>query len=225
MGLDYVELVMRVEEEFEIEISDCEAETLATPGLLCACIERKLGIIEAERRSFCPTSRAFYRVRRELMALGIERGHITPNSALEKLLPRAQRQAQWKALKEALPGKWEPLRRPAFVFWSGALYFFGSLVVVVLFPVLPPQAAGFIPVAGAAQLLLYGATAPLALCIPADTSTVGDIARRVAQTSTDVPSTQRDVWSEVQRIVADELSVPLEIVTRDADFFRDLGAG
>jgi acyl carrier protein len=40
MGLDTVELIMRVEEEFEIEIADDEAGTLETAGDICDCVAR-----------------------------------------------------------------------------------------------------------------------------------------------------------------------------------------
>lgn len=42
MGLEIVEVIMRVEEEFDIEIPDEEAETLNTVGLLYQCVLSKL---------------------------------------------------------------------------------------------------------------------------------------------------------------------------------------
>ena len=41
-SLDTVELLMSVEEAFEIEISDSEAEDLTNLGELCRCVEKKL---------------------------------------------------------------------------------------------------------------------------------------------------------------------------------------
>jgi acyl carrier protein len=41
-SLDTVELLMSVEEAFDIEISDSEAEDLTNLGELCRCVEKKL---------------------------------------------------------------------------------------------------------------------------------------------------------------------------------------
>ena len=41
-SLDTVELLMSVEEAFDIEISDSEAEKLTSLGELCRCVEGKL---------------------------------------------------------------------------------------------------------------------------------------------------------------------------------------
>lgn len=44
MGLEIVEVIMRVEEEFDIEILDEEAETLNTVGRLYECVLQKLKV-------------------------------------------------------------------------------------------------------------------------------------------------------------------------------------
>jgi acyl carrier protein len=41
VGMEIVELIIRVEEEFDIEIEDEEAELLTTPGELLDCIVQK----------------------------------------------------------------------------------------------------------------------------------------------------------------------------------------
>lgn len=41
MGLDLVELVMAIEEKFEISISDAEAGQIRTIGELCDCVAQK----------------------------------------------------------------------------------------------------------------------------------------------------------------------------------------
>lgn len=111
MGLDFVELILRVEEEFDIAIEDADAEQVSMPGQLCDLIERKLGVLDAEKRSFCPTSHAFYHVRRELMELGTPRANIKPNSSLHELLPRTNGAPLWRQLSRALPVELAPLER------------------------------------------------------------------------------------------------------------------
>lgn len=226
MGLDSVELVMRVEESFDIVIEDADAEQVSTPGQMCALIERKLGVLDAEKSSFCPTSRAFYRVRRELMGLGIGRAHIKPDSSLHELLPRANRVTLWRQLSGALPLELAPLGRSDEV---RSLLLFGatgSALGVFLTPLYPPLALAFVCSAGATiGLALF--SAPHKIFPPSRVRTVAELARRVAWTLPVVrgESQTRDVWLQLQLIIADELSIAPEKVTRDAHFFRDLGMG
>jgi len=222
MGLDAVELIMRAEEEFDIEILDEEASLVSTPGQLCALIERKLGTVAVEKRSGCPTSRAFYRVRRELVALGVERRKISPTARFEALVPYSKRQIYWRGLGEGLGVTLPPLMRSS------------GLVVVSFLPVgILPFCVIFSPATGAALCLAYAlllpigfrVTRPLAVHPLYDLRSVGDLARRVAWKTDDVPPREREVWPAVQQIVAEVAGVPLEKVTRDVDIVRELGMG
>lgn len=64
MGLDTVELVSANEEEFQIVISDEEAEQCVTPNLLIDLVFSKLRKYEGDT---CPSMHSFYAVRREIM--------------------------------------------------------------------------------------------------------------------------------------------------------------
>lgn len=66
MGLDIVELIMRVEETFEIEIPDEEASELNTVGKLYQAILCRLGFEDLQR---CPSSAVFYQARHALMQM------------------------------------------------------------------------------------------------------------------------------------------------------------
>lgn len=227
MGLDIVELIMRVEEEFEIEIPDSDAEMLSSPGMLCAYIEHRLGRASSPStaRSYCPTSRAFYAVRRELMQLGIERRHITPQTSLEALWSRSQRRHNWNALGEALHFDLPSLCRSPE--WA-----FVGLLPIGLFPIwllLSPATA-------IATFVFYIAswwlgsylTQPLAVHTPKEMRSVADLARRLSPRFC-IPASQEerapDLWPIVRGLIADEFSIPVEQVARDAHFISDLGLG
>jgi acyl carrier protein len=78
MGLDTVELVMTVEEQFEIEIPDEIAATLETVGLLHDFV-----VSELERRSLSPIDKAavFSRLRNIICEhTGIEPHRIAPDA-------------------------------------------------------------------------------------------------------------------------------------------------
>ncbi len=227
MGLDVVELIMRVEEEFGIVIEDEDAERIETPGALCALIERKLDMAMAEKRSGCPTSRAFYTVRREMMQRGIQRAHIKPATPLTAILPSAQRHSLWGELESAFSIQLPPLERPFL--YEGLVVGWVCLSLIGLFASMVADRLvlwGEFFVGGALALMaLHFLTVPLRVYPPKNLQTVGDLTRRVAWTDDSVPPQPHDIWLKLQSIVADESGVPLEKVTRDAHIHRDLGMG
>lgn len=84
MGLDGVELVMEFENEFELVISNDDAERMRTVGDVIAFIAdtRELSFVRE-----CPTTHVFYSIRRELMDLfGLDRKQIRPSTRISKLL-------------------------------------------------------------------------------------------------------------------------------------------
>jgi len=94
MGLDTVELVMELEDEFEISIPDADAEKLETLGQTFDYI---LSRLRDRQELVCPSARAFYKVRRELMTTcGIPREAIQPDSQIGDLLPDDSQRRKWK---------------------------------------------------------------------------------------------------------------------------------
>ena len=84
MGLDSVELLLRIEEEFDVEISDEEASTIVTVGDLHACLVRKWDArSKSERRGVKePTWQALCDV--VVDQLGIQPERISPNAEIVK---------------------------------------------------------------------------------------------------------------------------------------------
>lgn len=82
MGLDTVELVMAVEEQFAIEIPDEVAATLETVGLL-----HEFVVSQLQRRSLLPIDAAavFSKLRDVICEqTGVERGRIVPDAYFVK---------------------------------------------------------------------------------------------------------------------------------------------
>ena len=69
MGLDGVELLLAVEEEFGVAIADADAIGLTTPALLAEYVSARLGD-RARNAAVCTSSRAFYLLRQALMETG-----------------------------------------------------------------------------------------------------------------------------------------------------------
>jgi len=98
MGLDGVELLMRIEEEFSIDLPDDEVSSVRTVGDLYEVVLSKL-----KTTPDCLSSRAFYRTRGALTnSLGISRRRIRPSTDLEPLFPPAERKHLWNAVTEAI---------------------------------------------------------------------------------------------------------------------------
>ena len=135
MGLDGVEMIMAVEEEFGVEISDADAEKMRTPRDLIDGLVAKLAKVQA---GVCRSQQAFYKLRRVLCAqTGQPRKTVTPATPLADLLPVDMRDPAWQKLREAVQAeKWpEPVRSPGLVRGLFNLVCLGSILLsFVLIP-------------------------------------------------------------------------------------------
>jgi acyl carrier protein len=97
MGLDTVELVMEVEDEFGLSIPDADAEQIQTVGQLYAYVCHRL---RPRAETVCPSARAFYRFRRALLARQpLPRRCVRPSSRISRLLPQECRD-RWPAVAD-----------------------------------------------------------------------------------------------------------------------------
>lgn len=110
MGLDIVELMVRVEEEFRIEIEDEEASYISTVGQLHTLILDKTGVLKPSR---CVSSTTFYQLRRALVDLAIApRQSIAPATPIAALLPASKRRQGWKEWSEKAQLNLPALEKP-----------------------------------------------------------------------------------------------------------------
>ena len=85
MGLDTVELVMEIEDEFGFSLPDADAELIQTAGQLHAYVCQRL---RPARPGACPSARAFYRLRRVFLVHGpATRTAVRPSARVASLLP------------------------------------------------------------------------------------------------------------------------------------------
>ncbi len=84
MGLDSVELLLRVEDEFDIELSDAEATAIVTVGDLHTCLVRKWDAKPKQNRreSKEPTWQALSDVIVDQLA--VRPDQVTPNARIAK---------------------------------------------------------------------------------------------------------------------------------------------
>src|SRR5262249_37686281 len=118
MGLDSVELVLAIEEEFSLSIPDEDAAKIVTVGQAYEYLKERL---EAKPSEGCPSQKVFHKVRQALMQnYGLPRESITLETRLKDLKPR-------KVLEEGWPffQLFAELRVPEF---AAAKFLFGPRV-------------------------------------------------------------------------------------------------
>jgi len=78
MGLDIVEMVMAVEEEFEIEISNADAEKAVTVGALFECVRKRVAPASVEKEFRGPVWDRYVAV--ICHELGVKRERLVPTA-------------------------------------------------------------------------------------------------------------------------------------------------
>jgi len=243
MGLDTVEIVLRVEETFGVDLPDDELGSVSTVGDLY-----KLLLSRLDGSYTCLSSRAFYRVRRSMVeVLGVSRRSIRPSTELQPLLGNRRSVEQWKQIESLAALRFPRLEHPrwfhtAALLVSATVYLSACFVVMPIYfagklaPISGLQAIGFpfaigvifVPIAMA---VMRSATPFLANAAPVPT--VGGLARSVLTNNYAViaqgaaQSKKRDdveVWQILKEIIVDELQIEPGEVTPEAHFGRDLGA-
>ncbi len=222
MGLDAVELLLWIEDEFKIAIADEEAADCRNAGDLTNLVYSKLKKDEDE---VCLCQRGFYLVRRVLIErLQVPRKSIRPETPLKELIKRAGRRKRWKAILDALsPRKvlTASLTRPLWL----KLIIFLIIPMAVVFGTtkqLGYELSILLAVLSILPALLL--TVGLKYEFPSAFTRVKDLIR-IAGTLSTITGTRKEVFEKVKRGTAEVLGVDEAKVTEHADFIRDLGMG
>lgn len=229
MGLDGVEIVMSVEDRFNVSLPDYECSRVRTVADLAALVISRL----PRQSGVCATARAFYEVRKLMTAQGgLARGLIRPRTRLDELFPAGTRES-WKALREhdrRLPALTRSPGADATLLWVSALvafaWFFGSAALAGRFGIVTA-----LPIALGALLVGIGALAALgsrfAKHFPPGIETIGDVASVIAPVawSGNRLLTELRVLNEVRKLTAEQLGLPLDKVLPDSNFVKDLKCG
>lgn len=186
MGLEGVELVMEIEEEFGIVLDDEDIGLAETIGDIIRIVEKRFSAESRQRVGV-----AFYRLRQVLADSAlIEKRRVRPSTDLRPLIPRSQLQAVWREVDEAgfrvPPLVLSPVGVGAFVLLWLILIFGGAQCMVVLsggtgpgaIVALPMFFFGWFPALRLTEALARSGLIPSMLAIPASQATVGALARR-----------------------------------------------
>lgn len=232
MGLDAVELVMEVEDRFNVKLADSECSRVRTVADLAALVISRL----PRPSGICPTARTFFELRSQMVnGAGVERRLVRPKARLETLFPSGLRRP-WRMLRMANPRLPRLVASSAVdtaIMWATAIGVFVSVAVVGV------TWARFGAVAGVVAFLLVAVAMVTFLRtskevgwrLPPGVETVGDVVRLIAPIAVAHGSpgerllAQQRVLAEVRRITSLQLGLPLEKVQPESDFVKDLGVG
>lgn len=224
MGLDGIELILAVEEEFKIAISDDDAVQCVTVGKLVDVVHSRLRHSAAEP---CASQHGFYIVRRILMdVVALDRSQIKPETRLEDLIDRSHRREVWRKVMGFVADQkttWHSLVRPK---WLNLLLVL-VLPGLVCFGIVIFTWWSFVmalPVAMVIAFLGFWITAPFKQEFPRKFTYVKDLIKFV-RTLDSRTWTKEDVFQKIRSITVEQLGVKESQVTLETDFVKDLGVG
>jgi acyl carrier protein len=221
MGLDGVELLMAVEEEFKIAISYEEAAQCVTVGKLVDLVHSRL---QQTREAPCASQHGFYVIRDQLVkVLGAAREQIKPETNLKDLLGRKDRKRRWRVLIQSIVKK-DPmlpgLVRPAWMILVLLLLMAGVCFSLTFFTWVPFSFSLIVAlIAGISVDLLM---TPFKCELPSKITQVKDLIPFVTTLDSRILS-KEEVFQKIRAITVEQLGVNESHVTLDAHFVDDLG--
>lgn len=224
MGLDAVELILAIEDEFCIKILDAEAGNFVTVGDTVRLVKSKLHF---DPDAVCPFQHSFYLVRKALMEqFEIPKEAIKIDTKFDDIFPYEERRQKWRTFCNALPDSLHvnPLRR---ALWIHRIVFI-AIPGITFFAMLwyfSFHMAGY--VAGFFSAMLAGfigafLTKPFKTHFPAGGYSIIDfIPQRGAWANKKV--TEQEIFERIKEITIEQLAVKPEEVTMNARWLHDLG--
>lgn len=99
MGLDSVELIVSVEKKFGISIPDKECKKIYTVEDFANVVYQKIRIHPTKN---CVTQILFYRIRKSLIELNVNRENIEPKSKISELIHVSELKEQWCQIEKKI---------------------------------------------------------------------------------------------------------------------------
>ena len=221
MGLDGVELVMAVEEEFKVNIPDDDATRCVTVGMLVDLIHSR---VRQRPEDPCLSQHGFYVIRKALMGvLGLERSRIRPDDRLDDLISRKDRLIVWRKVFQALQDQnaVEPtLQCPRWMKLMATLVIPGTVCLLITVLTWLPFIAAFL-LAVLAGFLAHLMSVPFRMEFPESCSRVKDLVRFVGTLDPRIWS-KEDIFLKLREIIIEQLGVKESQVNLETNFVKDL---
>jgi hypothetical protein len=101
MGLDSVDIIIRIENAFDIKIADTDTEKVHTVSDLHSLVWKYVN--QPSKNKYCLSQRLFYKVRNELgVMFSLSPREITPQTVLEDIIPTPNRNRNWQHLSNEI---------------------------------------------------------------------------------------------------------------------------
>ncbi|MCU7549986.1 hypothetical protein OCK74_12710 [Chitinophagaceae bacterium LB-8] len=231
MGLDSVEILMKVEDTFDIKIPDREAEQILTVGDFHDAVWRHLSGRYSDK---CKSQILFYKLRRSFADnFGFSPPNFKLDTSPEDLFPKEKRRHVYYSFADTTNLKLPDLEltKP----WATLLASFGittilgglaaSLILINFFDV--TKWTLLIPVAGIfLTFLLSDLFDPRRILIPAKTVrdfTEQTLALNYSSFVSDLGTNRREMEKVINHIIADMAGLDLEEITPEKKIADDLG--
>lgn len=232
MGLDTVELVMKIEEAFDISIPDDRASKMLTVGDVYEFILEKTAD-STLKSSTCLSAAAFYDLRRHVRSLGLSYSEIRPKTELDRVIPVIGRRNYWQNLSSRMDLRFPRLGRPSWLALLNCMLV--AIVVSASFIGFAPQNVvarifAAVVIGVISSVILMFLTQPFAVYPASTCTTIRDLVTNLVAMNYNTLATRystrnpTDVWNALQLIVAEQLGVDRSAVVPSARFVQDLGA-
>ena len=220
MGLDSVELILAIEEEFQITLTDDEVFKIETPNLLTNKVYSKL---RKSKQEICPSIHGFFVVRKILInQLGIPREKIKPETMLDEIINKKSRKKTWKNLLFSISKGQNisaPLEKRS---WMKALITISILVTFILLMIEIEEIVLSLIPSCVIGIVLNFVILPFQSEFPKNYQTVKNLIRIVS--TLDIKIWSRDeVYYQVKKVIIEQLDVKEEDVQPNSHFIYDLG--
>ena len=232
MGLDSVELVMKVEKTFGINIPDQEAEKIATVGDMYNAVWQHLEGKYSDVHKACKSQALFYKLRQGVMeTFQLARQDFRLNTSMNDIFPLQNRRQVYASFART-----HQLQLPDLVLtgpWSSFLTYLGyvsilgglgcSLLLIFFFDF--SNWALVMPVAGIALTWLTSTMPRRTVIEPASVRqfTQQVLAMNYATLVQEQGVTRKEVESVINHIIVDVAGVEWHEIKPEAKFTDDLG--
>ncbi len=232
MGLDTVELVMEIEEAFDISIPDDRASRMLTVGDVYDFVIEKTAD-STITSSTCLTAMAFYELRRQLRSFGLAESGFRPKTRLDRVIPLVGRRSYWRALSSKMDLRFPRLVRPSWLTLLNCMLVAILVAASFLVSARPYLETGIVVslvvgIASGAVLLFL--TNPFAIYPAPACTTIRDLVTNLVALNYNKLASRyasrnpTDIWNALQGIVAEQLGIERSAVVPGARFVQDLGA-
>jgi acyl carrier protein len=225
---DSVELVIRVENTFGIELPENELEQIKTPRDLIELVCHRLDLSDGPQ---CQSQQAFYRLRKGLMeVLGVSRDQVRLETRLADLAPVDDCRPWWLRLRENIGARdWPELVRPKWVERTIG----GMTVVILIVSILGLwKSKGLeslgssvllgVLIAAAASSLMYRCTRRFILSLPTKVTRISDLIP-ASLSAPGIIWTRDGVETNIKTIIVDHLGIPPAEYSISKRFVEDYG--